>query len=152
MEWPAQDAALAWLVGQGIAAHEATRLLQASGDRPDDALDAANGGLPAQAWSEFPAAMLAGNANFVRDWSAALLLDSLHKLCHDTMVRLAGAQPRFFDNEALKSLPPVNWIALSHWAQNLKLARKSVDHPFNLGLMQETLVEQARSALNSSRH
>lgn len=151
MEWPKQDVALAWLAGQGIASPEAARLLQASGDRPDDALEAAQGGLPAQAWAQFPAAMLAGDAPFVRDWPATLLVDSLHKLCHDAMVRLAGAPPRFFDDGALKVLPPVAWDALSQWAQSLKLARKSVDHPFNLGLMQDALVEQARTALNSAR-
>ena len=149
MEWPAQQAALQWLEQQGIASTEAQRLLRASGDRPEDALDAASAGLPALAWSQFPSAMLAGDANFVRDWPAGLLLDSLHKLCHDTMVRRTGSAPRFFSLTDLKSLPDTGWNALSEWAQSLKQARKSVDHPFNLGLMQEALVEQARSALNS---
>jgi DNA polymerase-3 subunit delta' len=152
MEWPHRDIALQWLSGQGIALEEAARLFQASGDRPDDALEAAHAGVPAQAWSQFPAAMVAGDASFVRDWPATLLLDNLHKLCHDSMVRMTGATPRFFEITALKALPPMRWDALSLWAQTLKLARKSADHPFNLGLMQEALVEQARTALNSAPH
>lgn len=151
MEWPPQEAALAWLAGQGIAPDEAERLLRASGDRPDDALDASVGGLPAQAWAQFPAAMLAGDVHFVREWPVSLLVDSLHKLCHDAMVCTAGASPRFFEMSALKVLKPVAWAPLSQWAQALKLARKSVDHPFNPGLMQDALVEQARTALNSAR-
>ena len=40
--------------------------------------------------------------------------------------------------------------ALSRWSQRLRDSRKTMDHPFQPGLMQEALVEQARTALNST--
>jgi DNA polymerase-3 subunit delta' len=60
----------------------------------------------------------------------------------------AGAAPRFFQAEALKGLRPALGD-LATWAKQLAEAMKTVDHPFNAGLMSEALVSQAQTVLNS---
>ena len=151
MQWPRREVAQAWLVAQGLAGNDALRLLQASGDRPDDALLAAENGINAAVWAAFPVAMRAGNAQPVRDWPVNVLLQSLFKLCHDAMLRSAGTPPRFFDAEAGQGIPQLPWSALAEWAAALKSAARTAEHPFNLSLFQDALVEQARIALNSGR-
>jgi DNA polymerase-3 subunit delta' len=133
MDWPAPAVAQAWLQGQGLEPAEAVAFLQAAGGRPDDVL-----------------AMAAGETAFVRDWPVAELLDSLQKLCHDAQCVNQGAPPRFFALKPAKAGAGASLAALSQWAVALKNSRKTMDHPFNAGLMQEALVEQARSALNSA--
>jgi DNA polymerase-3 subunit delta' len=93
--------------------------------------------------------MAAGETAFVRDWPVGELLDSLQKLCHDALCVTQGATPRFFVLKPAKVGAGPSLAALSQWAVALKNSRKTVDHPFNPGLMQEALVEQARTALNS---
>ena len=151
MQWPQKSESLAWLGAQGLSGADAEQFLRISGDRPEDALAAAQSGMPASLWLQFPAAMQAGNVGLVRDWSPAVLLDSLQKLCHDAMVLACGASPRFFPAEALKGISQCSMESLSTWGNALRQARKTVDHPFNPGLMQEALVDQARNALNSVR-
>jgi DNA polymerase III subunit delta' len=149
MHWPTPQQAQAWLQTQGLEALEAAHFLQAAGGRPDDVLALRASGRKAEDWARFPAAMAAGEAGLVRDWPIAELLDSLQKLCHDALCVNQQAPPRFF---ALKPSPTgagPSLAALSHWAAALKNSRKTMDHPFNAGLMQEALVAQARSALNS---
>ena len=92
--------------------------------------------------------MSAGETAFVRDWPVAELVDALQKLCHDALCLNQNAVPRFF---ALKQPAKggATLAALSQWSVALKNSRKTMDHPFNPGLMQEALVEQARRALNS---
>ena len=151
MQWPQHAEAVAWLTLHGLDASAAAHYLRLSGDRPEDALAMAQSGLALATWSQFPLAMAAGNVNLVRDWPAAVLLDGLHKLCHDAMVRWAGAAPRFFSAETLRALPPASLPALLQWNASLRATSRNADHPFHAGLMQEALVEQARIALNSAR-
>ena len=152
MQWPGTSEALAWLVEQGMAPALAGHFLRLSGGRPQDALDAAQSGMAAETWTQFPLAMQAGNVELVRDWSAGVLLDSLQKLCHDAMLRWAGAEPRFFEPAALQRLPLAALPALSRWSADLREARRTIEHPFHGGLLQDALVNQARSALNSVRN
>ena len=50
----------------------------------------------------------------------------------------------------LADLPaPASFAALSAWSRELTRMARTVEHPFNAGLMLEALVSQARSALNS---
>ena len=59
----------------------------------------------------------------------------------------AGAAPRFF---AAADLPAaVSVAALSDWWQELSDTARTVEHPFNAGLMLESLVSRAHNALNS---
>jgi DNA polymerase-3 subunit delta' len=78
----------------------------------------------------------------------AELVDALQKLCHDALCLHQNAVPRFFALKPGKVSPTL--AALSQWSVALKNSRKTMDHPFNAGLMQEALVEQARTALNSA--
>ncbi len=149
MAWPDAAQAAAWLLSQGLEAGEAARFLQATGGRPDDVLSLRASGRKAEDWARFPAAMAVGETAFVRDWPVAELVDSLQKLCHDALCINQGASPRFFDLKPGTTGAAPSMAALSQWAAALKNSRKTMDHPFNAGLMQEALVEQARSTLNS---
>lgn len=151
MQWPQTAAGLAWLVEQGIAQAEAGGLLTASGGRPEDAVAFAASGRSVDAWAAFPAAMARGDVSFVKDWSGSDLLDAMQKLCHDVAAGLAGAAPRFFSVQMLSPLSKsITMESTGAWGAYLVSARKTVDHPFNAGLMLETLVQRARSALNST--
>ena len=149
MLWPSVVQATTWLETQGLKAQEATFLLKAAGGRPDDVLKYQQLGLSPQDWAAFPVAMARGNVTFVKDWSAAQLLDALQKLCHDVLAHHFAAPLRFF---SVDDLPKgANFQTVSQWSKALMQSAKTVEHPFNAGLMQEALVGQAQSALNS-RH
>ena len=149
MVWPTSDASHAWLVSQGIAAQQVKLLMMAAGGRPEDAMSFAHSGRDAGAWSNLPKAMARGDVGFVKDWTLPQIVDALHKLCHDLLARQVGGQPRFFEPTDLVGSPSV--AAITEWGRALSQAMRTVDHPFNPGLMQEALVEQAKTALNS-RH
>jgi DNA polymerase-3 subunit delta' len=149
MLWPDKTAAIEWLGARDIAKDQASLLLNAAGGRPDDALAYAISGRNPQDWAAFPKAMAFGDVHFVREWSAAQLIDGLHKLCHDLLAKQMGAEPRFFDLAQLNA--PASLNALTHWSKSLSAAMKTMDHPFNAGLMQEALVGQAQRALNSKQ-
>ena len=147
MHWPDAAQGLAWMQSQDVGAAQAQLLLRAMGGRPEDAMAFAQSGRDPAAWAAFPKAMSRGDVGFVKDWSMGQILDALYKLCHDQMAAQAGAAPRFFDSADL--LRGASWGALSQWSQSLSRAMRTMDHPFNAGLMQEALVGQAQSALNS---
>jgi DNA polymerase-3 subunit delta' len=147
MVWPDEEAAIGWLAHKGIPNAQAHLLLNAAGGRPDDALAYAASGRNPQDWAALPKAMAHGDVHFVRDWTAAQLIDGLHKLCHDMLARQTGAAPRFFESTQLG--PQVPLSTLTDWGKSLSTAMKTMDHPFNAGLMQEALVGQAQRALNS---
>lgn len=147
MQWPDEQASVQWLIGNGLSAAQAALLLRACGGRPEDALAFVALGRDPGAWSNLPRAMARGDAGYFKDWTIAQIVDSLHKLCHDMMALHAGAAPRFFDTTVLDARP--TWTALSAWSKALTNARRTMDHPFNAGLMQEALVSQAQTTLNS---
>jgi DNA polymerase-3 subunit delta' len=149
MVWPAPDVAQAWLQSHGMEAAEALQFLQAAGGRPDDVLALRNSGRKAEDWPRFATAMAGGETAFVREWPVAELVDALQKLCHDMLCATYGATPRFFALPPIKSSASTGAVALAQWAVALKDSRKTMDHPFNAALMQEALVAQARTALNS---
>jgi DNA polymerase-3 subunit delta' len=141
MVWPEKRLAIDWLTTQEISAAQAELLLSAAGGRPDDALVYAASGRNPQDWAALPKAMARG------DVSSAQLIDGLQKLCHDLLAQQTGASPRFFDASQLSSAAPLH--TLTQWSKSLSTAMRTVDHPFNTGLMLETLVGQAQRALNS---
>lgn len=147
MEFPAPDAASQWLVSQGVAPETAPTWLAACGQRPQDALVLAQEGAPTTIWLDFPKAMRKGDVSLVRDWSASRLVSSLFKLCHDQLAIAVGGEPRFFPPAAL--LDGCAYARLSSWSKALAASMRSVEHPYNQGLMQEALVNQARLALHS---
>lgn len=147
MRWPDAQTSQDWMVSQGIPATQSHLLLKATGGRPDDALAFASSGRDPNAWAALPGAMARGDTGFLRDWTVAQTMDALQKLCHDLMARQTGATPRFFEAADLGG--PASLDALSNWSKALARARRTMEHPFNTGLMQEALVAQAKTALNS---
>jgi DNA polymerase-3 subunit delta' len=151
LQWPDLKASLAWLEGQGVSPAEAPVILKAAGGRPEDALqfspNTGPAGRTAQAWVKLPKAMAQGDVSLLKDWSPAQVVDALHKLCHDMLAVKTGAQARFFDTA---DLPGGGTLAtLTDWSKALAATARTVEHPFNAGLMLEALVSQAQNALNS---
>ena len=149
MVWPGVDESLRWLELQGIAAAQVQTLLRAAGGRPDDALVFAQSGRDPKSWAALPRAMQRGDVSLVKDWTPAQTIDALHKLCHDLLAVKTGALPRFFDGADLPTTATGRPLAgLTRWARALAQATRTMEHPFNPGLMQEALVDQAHQALN----
>ena len=94
--------------------------------------------------------MQRGDINVLKDWTPVQTIDALQKLCHDLMAQKAGAAPRFFEsgNLAVNAQVPT-LTALSQWSKDLAAATRTMEHPFNAGLMMEALVSQAKNTLNS---
>ncbi len=146
MHWPDVQASQQWLQSRGFDAGQAQLLLKAMGGRPEDAAAFAASGRDPVAWSSLPKAVARGDTAFFKDWTLPQTIDALHKLCHDLMAVRAGAAPRFFAAVDLTSNAPL--AALSEWAKALSRSMRTMDHPFNAGLMLEALVGQAKSVLN----
>lgn len=140
--WPDAPTALAWLQGQGVPAAQARVMLRAAGGRPQDALQFAP---IADRWPRLPRAVQGGDVAVFKDWTPAQTLDALHKICHDLLAVRSGASPRFFEAADLPKAQ--SWRKLTDWSQALSQAMRTVEHPFNAGLMQEALVSQAQLAL-----
>jgi DNA polymerase-3 subunit delta' len=161
MHWPTHEEALDWLSRQAPAegktatppaAADLQTLLTAAGGRPADALDRLRAGpsaASAQHWQGLPKAMARGDSSALTDMGPAQAVDSLQKLCHDLLALKAGAQPRFFRAQDLpqgKSGGP-GFLALGAWSRELAATARTVEHPYNPGLMLETLASRARQAL-----
>ena len=171
MHWPNFDEALTWLQAMSRPAEggetdkkaskppstaELKTLLVAAGGRPADALawvQNAQASHLAQSWQALPKAMTRGDVTALADWAPAQALDALQKLCHDVWAVRAGALPRFFSPE---DLPPAttgtgssraDMYALATWAKELAATARTVEHPYNPGLMLESLASRARIAL-----
>jgi DNA polymerase-3 subunit delta' len=148
LAWPEPDAAVAWLQEEGVPASAAPGLLKAAGGRPEDALRLHAAGLDARTWSHWPKALVRGDIGPLAEWSPGQLVEAFQKLCHDLLARRSGAQPRFFEPADLP--PAASLRALTAWWGSLAETSRTVEHPFNAGLMLEDLVAQARTALNSN--
>ena len=149
MLWPRADEAQAWLAGQGVAQDAAQALLRAAGGRPDDALALHRAGRSPQAWGLIPQAMARGEVAALAELEPAQAVDALQKLCHDLLASRVGAAPRYFAAADLPAAPGVG--PLTRWSRALMQEARTAEHPFNAGLMLESLVAQAKSTLNS-RH
>ena len=150
MDWPPEPEALQWLQDNAASCPtpEQTQVwLRAAGGRPVDALAWAGTGLNAKTWAELPAALARGDWSTLAGWPAAQQLELLQKLCHDLMVQAAGGTPRFFSAANLPVAP--RWVVLARWSRELLDAARSVEHPYNPGLMQEAWAARTRQALVS---
>jgi DNA polymerase-3 subunit delta' len=147
MAWPSEEESFAWLTAQGVKDADVAVLLRASGGRPEDALAFSQAGGDAKRWAMLPKALSRGDVGAIADWAPGQAVDALLKLCHDMLAVRAGAAPRFFSVADLP--PPASFQALAAWSRDLARTARTVEHPFNAGLMLESLVSQARSALNS---
>ncbi len=176
MLWPDFEPALAWLQkestrpgeGEGSSkkavrppdAADLQTLLVAAGGRPADALVWAQNSPPDDAalhWQALPKAMARGDVGALADWAPAQAVDALQKLCHDVMAVRMGASPRFFSAKDLPApagskagnTPAPGLYALASWSKELTAIARTVEHPYNPGLMLESLVSRARLALNA---
>ena len=175
MLWPGFEQALAWLgkealrqgEGEGSTKKAARALnpadlqtlLVAAGGRPADALAWAQNSPPgdaAQHWQALPKAMARGDVSALADWAPAQAVDALQKLCHDVLAVRMGALPRFFSAKDLPAPVPAaagkpggGLYALASWSKELTAIARTVEHPYNPGLMLESLVSRARLALNA---
>lgn len=150
LQWPAVAEAQAWLSAAGLPAAEAAALLRACGGRPEDALRASQAeGLDAKQWAELPKALQRGDASVLAQGTPAQAVSLLQKLCHDLLARKVGAAPRFFDSQDLPEGGSIRTLAA--WSKALAREARTAEHPFNPGLMLESLVSQAQKALRAPR-
>ncbi len=154
MQWPDPDEAVPWLVQQlqqrgartDVDAAQVRILLRACGGRPADVLTLAAQGLRADVWDRLPAAIAQGDWSAMSDWPPARQLDVLQKLCHDLQATGAGGAPRYFEPAALPM--HAHPQRLSAWAKELMQASRTVEHPFQAGLLQEAWAARARQVLS----
>ena len=146
MTLPPIDMGIAWLTQHGVAQPEV--LLAAAGGQPQEALDWVGQGLDAVTWTRVPGWVQAGDAAPLAAWPLPRVVDALQKLCHDASCVTAGMAPRYFSAGAVPAgatLP-----ALGRWSRELVRAARHADHPWNAGLMTESLVRQGREALSAA--
>jgi DNA polymerase-3 subunit delta' len=148
MIWPSTSEALTWLESQGISHEDSITMLKAAGGRPDEVLRQQTLGQSVKWWSQFPRAMLSGDASFCADFPPSEVIDALQKLCHDLMMQQTQAPLRYFNEADLPKLK-ISSAKLSAWFKRLAQAAKTSEHPFNAGLMLEALCSEAREIMNS---
>ena len=136
---PATDTALAWLGGQGVT--DAAPLLRAAGGSPLEALAWAAEGWTAALLADLPRRVAAGDPGALAGRAIPRVVDLLLRLAHDVQVQAAGGAPRFFDAAQLP--PPADLPTLRAWQAALLRAARHDEHPWNAGLMIESLVTQA---------
>lgn len=152
MHWPSAEESLRWLQdevsrlsGKAVPADLAQVWLQAAGGRPLDAVRWAQAGLQRQTWEQLPQALARGDWALLSDWPPAQQLEVLQKLCHDLMAVRSGASPRFFGAQALPAAPA--WQSLASWSKELFAAARTVEHPYNAGLMQQAWAARTQQVL-----
>lgn len=142
---PPHEMAVAWLASHTVAQPEV--MLAAAGGQPQEALAWVQEGIDAVSWTRLPRQVAAGEAGAFSAWPLPLLLDALHKLCHDAMCLACGAAPRYFP---LASLPSGAALpALTAWAKSLRTLQRHAEHPWNMPVMLESLVLQGQQALRA---
>ena len=132
-----------WLADRSVDAPEV--LLAAAGGQPQDALQWAKEGMDAGQWSALPRQLARGEVGSLAAWPLPRVVDMLQKLCHDAMRTAAGGPPRYFPAAAMP--PAAELESLSAWARELARSARHAEHPWNVGLMVESLTMQARQAL-----
>jgi DNA polymerase III subunit delta' len=145
---PRQEAAEAWLAGQGVA--EPTVLLAACQGLPLDALALSRSGVDASAWLALPQQVAQGRPGVMADWPLPRVVDALQKICHDALALAAQApQGRYFQASAMPGRGEP--AALAEWWQALLRVARHDEHPWNEGLLLDSLLAQAARALRPAR-
>ncbi|RZI86718.1 MAG: DNA polymerase III subunit delta', partial [Rubrivivax sp.] len=140
-------ASAAWLRDQipGLSELDALTLLKAAGGQPLTARDRHAVGLDAQRWPQIPREVAQGQGGAMAGWPLPLVVETLQKLCHDLACMATGAAPRYFPEGSLHREGDLN--RLTAWSGELRKASRHAEHPWNLGLRVESLLQQARAAL-----
>ncbi|MEP7294722.1 MAG: DNA polymerase III subunit delta' [Burkholderiales bacterium] len=144
---PPTAQAVAWLEGRGVA--NAGVMLAAAGGQPQEALAWSEQGIDAALWTRLPTLVSQGLPQALAAWPLPRVVDALQKLCHDSALAAAGATPRYFP--AASIAPGADVGALSRWMTELLRVARHAEHPWNAGLVIESLVQQGQRALAHSR-
>jgi DNA polymerase III subunit delta' len=136
----------AWLRTQGL--DDPAPLLRVAGGSPLEALALAEEGIDAALLSELPRRVARGDASTLLGRPIPRVVELLLKLSHDLSVVAAGGSPRFFGAADLGTGADAQ--ALQRWQQALLAAARHDEHPWNAGLLVESLVTQAASLWPSS--
>jgi DNA polymerase III subunit delta' len=147
MALPPAAQAVEWLAAQGVA--EPAVLLAAAGGQPQEALEWSRQGIDAALWQRLPGHVAQGHAGGFANWPLPRVVDALQKLCHDLACVTAGAAPRYFPAAALRG--GADPQALQTWMRELLRVARHAEHPWNAGLLGESLVQQGQRAMRSSR-
>jgi len=143
---PEKSAALAWLASKGVNGAEG--LLDATGGRPQQALEWFEAGLTDAAWQAIPKRVARGEVQALSDLAPPRAIDALQRLCHDLLRRSHGRPGQFFAPTSLPS--PKKAAPLLAWDAELRRAARHADHPLNASLWIEALVAQAQAAVTAS--
>lgn len=145
LDSPDDTQARAWLAQQGLS--DVDELLRACQDQPLSAWQAAQQGWKAEAWRDLPRQVAQGDAQMLATLTPPEALRQLQQLCHDAMVVAVGGEPRYVDR---RSLPAgLRLETLVPWSRALAQAVRQQDHPWNAGLLIESLVLQGQAALSA---
>ncbi|HEY8711001.1 MAG TPA: DNA polymerase III subunit delta' [Burkholderiaceae bacterium] len=143
MGLPPVEQATEWLAHQGVADPDA--MLAATGGQPQEALAWVRQGIDAALWARVPALVGQGASSMFAAWPVPRVVDALQKLCHDAACVAAGAAPRYFPAATVPA--GADGAALSAWARELGRVSRHAEHPWNVGLMIESLIQQGQHAL-----
>jgi DNA polymerase III subunit delta' len=143
---PSSGQSVRWLASQGVKEPEV--MLAAAGGQPLEALAWAQQGIDADGWARLPQRVISGDASAVAGWPLPRVIEALQKLCHDALSVRVGALPRYFPQDSIPAQTSMR--ALLSWAEALAKAARHAEHPFNAGLMAESLVGQGQGALNAA--
>jgi DNA polymerase-3 subunit delta' len=146
---PDTATSVAWLREQikGLSEVDAGVLLQASGGQPLTARDRHAMGLDAVRWPQIPGDVAQGLSGAMAGWPLPLVVETLQKLCHDLACMATGAAPRYFPPACLHR--DGDLVRLTAWASELRKASRHAEHPWNLNLRVESLLQQAKLALRT---
>jgi DNA polymerase-3 subunit delta' len=140
---PPTGVATAWLAEQGVG--DPAVMLAATGGQPQESLDWFRQGIDAAAWTRLPAAVAQGVSAVFVSWPLPRLVDALQRLCHDAACVAAGALPRYFPAASIRG--GADPAALNEWLRELNRVARHAEHPWNAGLMAESLAQQGQRAL-----
>lgn len=143
---PPPDQAREWLSAQGVEGAEI--LLAAAGGRPQEALAMLADGVAARMWFEIPGWVRQGRSEGLQGLPVPRAVDVLQKVCSDALAVSWGADARYFSAESI----PAGAVAdrLAEWWKRLTGAARHADHPWNAGLLIESLVLQGRDCWAAS--
>ncbi len=147
MVWPGTQQAVQWLVQEGLEEGEATTLLKAAGGRPEDSLQLASTGIDAGLWNQIPRALAQADASILASFSPSQVITIMQKLCNDLIANYFNSETRYFTKSVLPKSQNIK--ALTQWFKDLSQAAKTAEHPYNAGLMLESLTVQASKALQN---
>jgi DNA polymerase-3 subunit delta' len=143
LKLPPHEMAVGWLASQGVS--NAAVMLAATGGQPQEALEWTTQGIDAALWTRLPELVRRGEAAVFSAWPLPRVVNVLQKICHDAACTAVAAPARYFPPSAIGTV--ADRSALNSWANELNRVALHAEHPWNAGLMIETLVQQGQRAL-----